>query len=64
MFGYLESSYGSMEAGIKYKILSEGYDYYLFSNGTYIPKNLVRLDNLEDSLDDYYDFYQMYEDQQ
>lgn len=41
MRGYLKKAYGQMQANIDYKIYAEGYDYYLFTNGTYVPKNLV-----------------------
>jgi hypothetical protein len=42
MKGYLKQSYGTMSGGDNsYEIFEEGRDYFLFSNGYYVPKNLV-----------------------
>ena len=55
MTAYLEKAYGPMQADVNYTILEEGYDYYLFTNGMYVPKNLVRFRQATEGLLSYDD---------
>lgn len=62
MTGYLTSPWGTMQAGIGYEILEEGYDYYLFKNGIYVDKDIVSFDDPGGD-DDFYgddDYSRMY----
>lgn len=41
---FLIQHYGNLKRseGVKYKVIEEGYDWFLLSNGYYVPKFLCR----------------------
>lgn len=41
LYAYVTASYGPLRVETPYRIKETGRDFYVFSNGTHVPKNLV-----------------------